>query len=180
MAMCYIRCWWRWRWDIRYKTRSNRSDPRLIYRHETDSCPVAQLTWAPAQMLPQGRWQVHLIVLHHKLIMRSVRLSKARCMISEPAEWGRPSVKDQSRPEKIEGFNIPIARHQAWYWLSLGEVMSMWRFSWYSSCEGIGYWKILHINIPMCATGDIVIQWLQEGTEVMLPLMLTMPMHTSV
>jgi hypothetical protein len=34
--------------------RSNRSDPRHVHRHTVDSCPVAQLTWAPATMLPQG------------------------------------------------------------------------------------------------------------------------------
>jgi hypothetical protein len=32
--------------------RSNRSDPRHLYRHTIDSCLVAQLTWAPAMMLP--------------------------------------------------------------------------------------------------------------------------------
>jgi hypothetical protein len=35
--------------------RSNRSDPRHVHRHTVDSCPVAQLTWVPAMMLPQGR-----------------------------------------------------------------------------------------------------------------------------
>jgi hypothetical protein len=35
--------------------RSNRNDPRHVHRHTIDSCPVAQLTWALAMTLPQGR-----------------------------------------------------------------------------------------------------------------------------
>jgi hypothetical protein len=36
------------------KCDQNRSDPRLIHRHTVDSCPVAQLIWAPAQCCPKA------------------------------------------------------------------------------------------------------------------------------
>jgi hypothetical protein len=45
--------------DDRYETEEETDQTGMIpdayTDRQTDSCPVAQLTWAPAQMLPQGR-----------------------------------------------------------------------------------------------------------------------------
>jgi len=43
-------------------------------------------------------------------IMRSEMLSVARCIISEPAELGRPRVAEGTRPENIEGLEMPVAK----------------------------------------------------------------------
>jgi hypothetical protein len=53
---------------------------------------------------------------------RSEMLSAARCMMSEPAELGRPRVEKETRPENIEGFEMPVAKRRALYWLSLGDA----------------------------------------------------------
>ena len=55
------------------------------------------------------------IVPHQREIMRSEMLSVARCMMSEPAELGRPRVEEEIRPENIEGFEIPVAKCRALY-----------------------------------------------------------------
>jgi hypothetical protein len=79
-----------------------------------------------------------LMVLCHKLIMRSERFSAMRCIMSEPAELGSPSMENWSTPEKIEGLDIPVAKHLAHYWLSFGEETSLHRFLVYVSCDGTG------------------------------------------
>jgi len=44
-------------------------------------------------------------------------LSVARCIMSEPTKLGRPRVAEATRPENIEGFEMPIDKrrchHQA-------------------------------------------------------------------
>ena len=40
--------------------------------------------------------------------MRSENLSVARCIMSEPTELGRPRVAEVTRPENIEGFEMPV------------------------------------------------------------------------
>jgi len=37
-------------------------------------------------------------------------LSMARCMMSELAELGRPRVEEETRPENIDGLEIPVAK----------------------------------------------------------------------
>jgi hypothetical protein len=46
---------------------------------------------------------------------RSIKLSMARCIISEPAELGRPRVAEATRPENIEGFEMLVAKCRALY-----------------------------------------------------------------
>ena len=58
---------------------------------------------------------VQSIVPHQREIIRSEMLSTARCMISEPAELGRPRVAEGIRPENIEGLEMPVAKCQAQY-----------------------------------------------------------------
>lgn len=41
-----------------------------------------------------------------ELIMRSERLSMPRCIMSEPADFGSARVEEESRPKKINGFDI--------------------------------------------------------------------------
>jgi hypothetical protein len=43
------------RYETGYQMDQTGVIPDLYADTITDSCPVAQLTWAPAQMLPQGR-----------------------------------------------------------------------------------------------------------------------------
>ena len=42
-------------------------------------------------------------------------MSAARCIMSEPAELGRPRVAEATRPENIEGFKMPVDKHHALY-----------------------------------------------------------------
>jgi hypothetical protein len=53
---------------------------------------------------------VQLIVARQRLMRRSEMLSTARCIISDLAEYGSPSMEECSRSEKINGLEIPVAR----------------------------------------------------------------------
>ena len=57
--------------------------------------------------LSSGR--VQSIVPRHKLIIKSERLSAPKCIMSDPADLGSPSVNRESRPENIDGFDIPVS-----------------------------------------------------------------------
>ena len=56
---------------------------------------------------------VQSIIPCQREIKRSDKLSAARCIMSEPTELGRPSVAEVTRPENIEGFEMPVAKCRA-------------------------------------------------------------------
>ncbi len=93
------------------------------------------------------------MVLRQRLIMRSEILSVARCIISELADLGSPSVAEGSTPENMDGFEIPVARHRALYCASLGAVTRYLRFVLYISDEAIGRDRI---SISACMEPSIL------------------------
>src|SRR5712672_1221263 len=52
---------------------------------------------------------VQLMVPRQRLIIKSLKFNTARCMISDPAEYKSPSIEKRSKPEKIDGLEIPVA-----------------------------------------------------------------------
>jgi hypothetical protein len=81
-------------------------------------------------MSPCSMYHIHVSLLSghvqsimpcHKLIIKSDRLSAPKCIMSDPADLGSPSVKRGSRPENIDGLDIPVLRHRRRYCDSLGD-----------------------------------------------------------
>ena len=90
-------------------------------------CQVSPRKMAQVQVdLLSGK--VQSIVPHQRLIIKLVILSAARCMISDPADLGSPSVADRLTPENTDGLEIPVARHQALYCALVVAVISVLRF----------------------------------------------------
>src|SRR5712671_7204363 len=86
--------------------------------------------------LSSGR--VQSIVPCHRLIIKSERLSAARCMMSDPADLGSLSVNRESRPENNDSLDMPVSRRRAQYCVSFREDIRLRKFSRYCSQDAAG------------------------------------------